>query len=171
MITIEIAWLAGLLEGEGTLSIMYPSGRLPQPYVALSMTDLDVVERAAAIMGCTSVFTYKREEGDNHYGTKTYYTCRLTHTKAVTLMELLYPQMSVRRQGMMDRALDYWKSRPGKRRGENHPSARFSEVQIREMRKRYDEGETNFSALARDYDTSPGYMKKIITRQTWKHLE
>src|SRR4051812_7873246 len=41
----EIAWAAGLFEGEGCISYIRPWGREPDIQVALVMTDEDVVRR------------------------------------------------------------------------------------------------------------------------------
>ena len=45
----DIAWLAGLLEGEGSF-IVRPKNT---PYISLKMNDKDIVERAANLMGTT----------------------------------------------------------------------------------------------------------------------
>ncbi len=42
----DLAWLGGLLEGEGCF--MIPKG---SPRIALAMSDKDVVQRAARLMG------------------------------------------------------------------------------------------------------------------------
>jgi hypothetical protein len=53
----EIAWAAGLFEGEGTVGVYVDKrGRKPRPSAALSMTDEDVVRRFAAVIGSGSVF-------------------------------------------------------------------------------------------------------------------
>ena len=46
--TIEIAWVAGILEGEGTFCMNNNSPRL-----AIAMTDLDVVEKFCKIVDKT----------------------------------------------------------------------------------------------------------------------
>lgn len=54
---LEVAWAAGLFEGEGTITVSHQKGRagFAQPRLKLSMTDEDVVRRFAAIVGCGSV--------------------------------------------------------------------------------------------------------------------
>lgn len=48
----EIAWAAGLFEGEGCITISHNSKTAyDQPRLKLSMVDVDVVERFAAIVG------------------------------------------------------------------------------------------------------------------------
>lgn len=58
MSEVDLAWLAGLLEGEGSFSIdrrgqqRYQHSTVPPaPFIALSMTDEDVVVRVAALLG------------------------------------------------------------------------------------------------------------------------
>jgi hypothetical protein len=46
----ELYWLAGLLEGEGSF-VKGPPSRPNCPIVQLAMTDGDVVERAARLLG------------------------------------------------------------------------------------------------------------------------
>jgi len=53
----EVAWAAGLFEGEGTWIVRPARGRGTKTttVIALQMCDRDVVERFAAIMGCGKV--------------------------------------------------------------------------------------------------------------------
>ena len=54
---LEIAWAAGLFEGEG--SMRHPSASQPGGVTArLDMTDFDVVERFHAVVGVGSTFAY-----------------------------------------------------------------------------------------------------------------
>lgn len=49
----EIAWAAGLFEGEGCMAVYQTKyGAKIQPQVRLAMKDADVVERFATIVGC-----------------------------------------------------------------------------------------------------------------------
>lgn len=47
----DVAWLAGLLEGEGYFSASTHAGRRPRLRISLKMCDRDVVIRAADVMG------------------------------------------------------------------------------------------------------------------------
>lgn len=51
---LEVAWAAGLFEGEGCFG-SYPRGRKHGTQARLSMTDRDVVERFAKIVGMGTV--------------------------------------------------------------------------------------------------------------------
>lgn len=60
MTRAEAAWLAGIVEGEGTLIT------LPKPELRVAMTDADIVERLVRLTGVgrTYSYDYKRHE---HY--------------------------------------------------------------------------------------------------------
>jgi hypothetical protein len=55
----EVAWAAGLFEGEGTVFYSLKSGYS----VSLASTDLDVVERFAAVVGFGRVSDARRPSG------------------------------------------------------------------------------------------------------------
>jgi hypothetical protein len=99
----EYAWLAGLLEGEGTFLKGSPS--LPwRPRVRLSMTDEDVVRRAADIVGIKSIQRYDQKNPN----WKPCYIMQVSGQRAVDLMRLIRPTMGLRRQGQIDVALACW---------------------------------------------------------------
>lgn len=62
MTPVELGWLAGLLEGEGTFTLLTQRDRRKaRALVRLEMTDEDVVRKAHAIAGVGSVGEYHRE--------------------------------------------------------------------------------------------------------------
>lgn len=88
----HIAWLAGLLEGEGCFSTQ--RGRLSYPRVALGMTDLDIVERAASIFpGHGSI----RPRGTSATGSKQMFQVQWSGEVAMDLMRTVLPYMGTRR--------------------------------------------------------------------------
>src|ERR1700745_1969177 len=91
---IDLAWLAGLLEGEGSFMMNrnIKFGKLYYyPKVVVGMTDEDIIQRAASIFG-TSV--YMLPKIDNR---KQAWRAQLGGAKAAVLMQLLLPQMGIRR--------------------------------------------------------------------------
>lgn len=93
----DLVWLAGLLEGEGTFDLH--RGRYPR--VRLAMTDRDVVERAASLMGASCRVTlrvapYQALWNANVHG-----------EKAATLMRCLLPYMGSRRSGRIAQILGH----------------------------------------------------------------
>ena len=97
----DIAWLAGLLEGEGSFSRTYAGGR-GYPVIAVKMCSEDVTRRAAAVFGTTNVHPVPPRDP----------SWRMTHRAAVggaaaaEWMQRLRPLMSARRQAAIDVALD-----------------------------------------------------------------
>ena len=91
--TIDIAWLGGLLEGEGYFYLHdnhYPS-------IRLGMTDEDTVIKAAILMGST-VYSYK-----NTWITK------VSSVRAIQWMFMLYPFLGERRRSRVANVLQYWR--------------------------------------------------------------
>lgn len=112
----DLPWLAGFLEGEGSFDL---TTRNLCPRIRVSSTDLDVVIRAASIMGCVSVNYMTRPTNGN----KLAYATGISGERAVMWMKVLLPMMGVRRQEQIDQCLDKYaerghsiKSQPPKRR-------------------------------------------------------
>jgi hypothetical protein len=55
-------------------------------------------------------------------------------------------------------------------RGRDHPQARLTEDQVRNIRARAKAGETN-AEISSLFDVTPQTISKIVTRKRWKHLE
>lgn len=100
MTELEVAWLAGLLEGEGAF-LMYwpPPGPGGKQYlrlrVQLQMTDRDVVERVHQLVGLGSFYKAKREKP---HWKDTYGWTLSARQPVVALLWLLLPHMGERRQ-------------------------------------------------------------------------
>ena len=97
----EIAWLAGLLEGEGTFRVrcspaLLASGRRPVLTVALAMCDKDVVERARSITGATMRLSHEAAPTDKPLWNDRW---RLVWSgqQAEDLMHAVFPYMCQRR--------------------------------------------------------------------------
>lgn len=100
---LEKAWLAGLLEGEG--SFFLTGGR---PRVKLEMTDADVVVRAAALfpLGRTKVCSYDRSLRPGRERMQTSYTYNWNGANAVTVMQNVLPYMGARRTAKINEILE-----------------------------------------------------------------
>lgn len=96
----SIAWLAGLLEGEGTFS-----ENTGCPRVSVQMTDRDVVERARAVMRAPNVWPKKHSEYARRRGWSRMYATAATGLRGAELMVKLRPFMGERRTRETDRAL------------------------------------------------------------------
>jgi hypothetical protein len=61
MTPTQIAWAAGLFEGEGCMT--YRDKEHKHPYLKINMTDFDIVERFQQLVGCGSLtFVDKTKE-------------------------------------------------------------------------------------------------------------
>jgi hypothetical protein len=64
---MDIAWLAGLIEGEGCISLRMNDRGYARPTVAVSMTDLDVLERAHRVSGLGTIKPRKWNNKPAHW--------------------------------------------------------------------------------------------------------
>jgi len=95
----QLAWLAGLLEGEGTFVKGSPA-KPRRPITALGMTDEDVVRRVTDLWG-TRLWTIRQKQ--DRY--KPVFRTELVGGSAVAMMALLRPHLCVRRQAQIDEAI------------------------------------------------------------------
>lgn len=99
--SLRLAWLAGLLEGEGTF--LRPPPSMPNcPIVSCRMTDRDVVERVAAQFGPAVMANDKGKY-------RTEFAATLKGEGAVALMTDIRPLMGERRRKAIDAALSHYR--------------------------------------------------------------
>ena len=91
MTPVDRAWLAGLLEGEGSFTTTRPQ----EVRISLEMTDEDVVARAATLMGTHYIPKPPRRDQPSHW--KPQYKACLSGRRAIDLMKELLPYMGERR--------------------------------------------------------------------------
>ena len=94
--TSDLAWAAGLFEGEGCFTVSMVHGRYPQPRVKLRSTDEDVVRRFHETVGFGTV----REENWHtvHQGYKKQWEWFARADEVVPVIDLLLPWMGTRRR-------------------------------------------------------------------------
>ena len=95
----DLYWLAGLLEGEGAF-LHGPPSSPSVPMIRLVMTDLDVVDRVAAMIGRT---VQRNTQRSPHH--KPSFSTSVKGASAVHFMRLLRPSLGARRQAQIDAAL------------------------------------------------------------------
>lgn len=102
MTSEERAWLAGLLEGEAWFGIHTSkvAGVNPRLLISLQMTDQDVVERAAKLMGTTLSYVHPRKPPR-----KAIYQIHAGGLCAEDVMRTIRPLMGTRRGKQIDTAL------------------------------------------------------------------
>jgi hypothetical protein len=97
--SLEVHWLAGLLEGEGSFMPGPPSNPR-MPIIALAMNDEDVMTRVGRMFE-RKVLSIKPRSARWQAS----YALRVQGAKAVRWMTVLRPLMGSRRQAQIDRAL------------------------------------------------------------------
>jgi hypothetical protein len=145
---LRLAWLAGLLEAEGTF--LHPIPSEPRfPIVACQMTDVDVVERVASLFG-TTVTRIPREGRRNVFAT------RLKGSRAALLMHDLAPLMSDRRASAITAALDPYAAPPYK----------LNFATAERIRHLYAQG-VSVSHLARKFGVARATVRQVLGRSIY----
>lgn len=145
---VDFAWLAGVLEAEGTFLRPPPSGP-NSPIVTCRMTDRDVVERVAAMIGSTVGVVHRPPY-------KTQFRTTLKGVRAVNLMVDLKPLMSSRRTAAIEVAVARFK--PSNRKLD-YPAAE-------EIRDLHAEGAL-ISCLARSFDVARSTIREVIAESIY----
>ena len=110
----EIAWAAGLFEGEGNLYLQQTSGRRgpKQPQMSLAMTDRDVVERFREVVG---EGTIRIHDDLKHPHFKRQYRWRMCGWKRISdALDLFKPYLGDRR---LEKVREFEEARDEPRKG------------------------------------------------------
>ncbi len=103
--TFEYPWLAGILEGEGSFMLMRGS-----PCVAVQMSDQDVINKVAGLLGVTVFKQPYKPKGKPTY--KPMYGCRVHGKHAIAWMLTLFTFMGERRRAKITEIVKAWKASP-----------------------------------------------------------
>jgi hypothetical protein len=106
----DIAWAAGIWEGEGCWNVVRrPDRHKPQVQSRLAMTDRDVVERFAAIVGFGGL-RYGIQRRPNEKPLAEWYTQRRDMTRE--LIAMFWPYLGERRRAKAQEVLDLGEAIP-----------------------------------------------------------
>ena len=130
----NIHWVAGLIEGEGSIMVGSPS-RPNQPELRCEMTDEDVIQRLANELGAT---VHKKAARQENW--KPTYVVSVRNATVVPILLELRPHMGIRRQEQIDRAVASYENLRGK----------LTPQQRLEIVKRFSDGESAKS-LAQEF--------------------
>jgi len=123
----DLAWLAGLMEGEGSFFPGPPSSPR-MPVIQVAMTDRDVLERAGLLLGRRVLDLPTRKR---HW--KASYSITIRGARAVAWMQLLHPLVGRRRREQIERALASYEPREVRA---------LRDEDVREIRKKLAAGQT-----------------------------
>jgi hypothetical protein len=105
----SLAWAAGLIEGEGWI---YFQGK--SPYIGVQMTDLEILTRLQAVLGCGNIHQRKL----NPPNKKQQWTWRVSSFQLVQfVIVILWPWLGSRRRARAKEVLMIARSNPNKLRG------------------------------------------------------
>lgn len=108
---VDAAWLAGLFEGEGNLSI----GRNGGTRATIRMTDRDIIDRVNALFPCTTIQVVIPKPAKAGYSQpKTQYAWRISDPDKVReFIEVVLPWLGERRTVKAEEVLRHLDTRPG----------------------------------------------------------
>ena len=117
--TKEIAWLAGIIEGEGCISL-HPARGPRFPTLHVTMADRDVIEPVTTLLRLATGRTYSREVGepikiDRRRRKPTHrdlYTTRIYGNRVVQWLMTIYPLLGVRRRTKAAEVIRTWYRAP-----------------------------------------------------------
>jgi hypothetical protein len=151
----ELAWLAGLLEGEGSFMPGPPSNPR-MPIICLAMNDEDVMARVGRMLGRKVLPVKRRSERWQQS-----YQLRVQGAKAVSWMTDLRPLMGSRRQAQIDRALACYDPRPVALLNDDTATAALQALQSGDAVK----------AVAGRFGVSIWCIYDLRLGRTFKHLD
>lgn len=114
MTEVEIAWLAGLIEGEGSLALH----RGASATLAVLMTDEDVIRKLHAVSGCGRVTGPYQHSNPNARPTWLWAVRRVSDLRP--LLTALAPHMGIRRSVRFAQAARHIASNRGRRADLTH---------------------------------------------------
>lgn len=106
---VEVAWLAGLLEGEASFMLLHNivgGKRYRYPSIVIGMTDPDVIARVAGFFG-TKVHQFENGRRINGTPGKPIYRAVVTGERGAAFMRAVLPYMGERRSAKIREILSY----------------------------------------------------------------
>jgi len=104
MRNVDIAWLAGLIEGEGCISWNGKRDGYGTPQIQVSMSDRDVVERMATLLESSLRGPY-----DKGPGNKQQWSTSICGRNAIGWLMTLFPFFGERRRYKTKQVLEQWR--------------------------------------------------------------
>ena len=167
---MDLMWIAGLLEGEGCFHGSYARNRTT--VISLRMTDRDVVEKFAKLVGRPTA----RVNPQNGVTKKYMWACSVTGSASRTLMQMLLPHMGERRHKKIAEVLHYFDTRTRKphtyiREDGAYSHARLRAEEVREIRRLYATGRASQELLGNMFQCSQKHIWSVVNRYSWAHLD
>jgi hypothetical protein len=140
----RIAWIAGILEGEGSF-IIRPNGGI---LICCTMTDFDVLERIQKSVG-GSIYTHRRKQKEYH---KSSWTWNIYGEKAYTLTKQILPYLLSRRSEKAYKMMKTYEN-------SNRVKAKNNQEKIKHL---YKERNLTHKTIAEMFKISRSYVSHIL---------
>lgn len=102
---VDIAWVAGIIEGEGCFNIRRTAGKYPLAICSVSMTDFDVIQRLHEVTGIGRVGSLRVDKRGSQRKPTLNWTVAKKRDMA-RLMLAVYPLMGERRRKKIAEAIE-----------------------------------------------------------------
>lgn len=112
---IDIAWAAGLFEGEGC--VLLKRGKRIHPHASMILTDLDVLTHFQHVVGCGAITTRRKAEA-HHKDAWVWQVGSLDGVQR--LADLFLPYLGQRRRAKFVEVLEGYAAAPVKRVSKTH---------------------------------------------------
>lgn len=110
MSAVDVAWLAGLFEGEGSMEI----GKNGMTRICIRMTDLDIIERVNTMIPARQISVVIPKPAKAGYSQpKTQYAWRVSGPAVKDILTLLLPWFGERRAARAREVISHIDARPG----------------------------------------------------------
>lgn len=156
----NLAWAAGLFEGEGSID---PKGNR----LSLTTTDLDVLNKFLSVAGCGHIYQRKPNPLKKQLGKKTQWTWvinRQEYTQA--LLAAMWEWLGVRRRVKAEEFFRKMATPATVPRGQLNGNSKLTENQAREI---FCSNERP-SVLARKFGVTITNVLSIRNGETWRHI-
>lgn len=163
----DLAWAAGLFEGEGCISLNRPnkSKNSAYPTMAIGMTDKEPLEKFRQAISVGSLKGPYKKSGPR----KDVWEWRAHGLEKVEqVLALFWPYLSPRRKKRAAEVIRETRY-PGKARGEDNGNARLTESDVVQIRERFGKGET-LPSIAKDFPMDYKNVWHVATGATWAHV-
>lgn len=161
---LELYWLAGMIEGEGSF-IAAPPSAPNQPRISFSTTDKDIAEKVASLFGVKYIRSWKPKKGQRGYGKyKESLGVCVKGRPAVILMNKLKPLMGERRRKQIEKALSSYDPFYI-----NKARSKLNETQVQEIYQRAYNNEPHKN-IADDFQIDRSTVSGIKIGKSWRFL-
>ncbi len=161
----NLAWLAGIIEGEGTMRWTKPApkrddGRHPGGQsldLSIAMTDEDVLRRVAEIAGVGKVFGPYQPKPETR---KPIFTYKVSGANAYAVLAAVFSWLHSRRREQVLTAIKSWT--------QSHPKRALAADQVAAIKSTYAMGSVSMATLGAEYGVSASTISNVVSGKMYK---